>query len=87
MLAKSWKRILLIVLIIACFINVINKIHKKVSFNKEMDETAAYFNEVKAKENAEKAKQPDNTVKPADLVNIIKDNYSSPQIDYNNLIN
>ena len=80
MLAKSWKRVLLIVLIIACFCNIISKIHRKVSFNKEMDETAAYFNEVKAKEEAENPKQPRETI---DIINTIKDNYTTPHINYN----
>lgn len=33
MLAKSWKKILLIILIIACLWNIITKIAYKVSFN------------------------------------------------------
>jgi len=33
MLAKSWKKILLVILIIACLWNIISKISDKVSFN------------------------------------------------------
>lgn len=33
MLAKSWKKIFLIILIIACLWNIISKIAYKVSFN------------------------------------------------------
>lgn len=37
MLAKNWKRILLIVVIIACIINLGIKLSKKVSFDRALD--------------------------------------------------
>ena len=37
MLAKYWKKILLVILIIACLINIISKLLKVVSFNNTLD--------------------------------------------------
>lgn len=45
MLAKTWKKIGLLILIIACLYNVMNKIVRKVSFDEEMESTAKYYNE------------------------------------------
>lgn len=45
MIAKLWKKIGLLILIIACIYNVMNKIVKKVSFDNEMESTATYYNE------------------------------------------
>lgn len=41
MLAKQWKRIGLIILIIACFANVTSKLVKKVSFNSNVKSTVS----------------------------------------------
>ena len=37
MIAKNWKRILLIILIICCLINAITKIVKLISFDNTID--------------------------------------------------
>lgn len=36
MLAKNWKRIGLVILILACLVNIVVKLTKKVSFEKEL---------------------------------------------------
>ena len=41
MLAKHWKRIGLIILIIACFANITSKLVKKVSFNTNIKSTVS----------------------------------------------
>ncbi len=42
MLAKSWKKILLLVLIIACLFNIINKLVHKASMEQEVRASAEY---------------------------------------------
>lgn len=42
MLAKYWKKIGLLILIIACIFNVMGKLINKVSLNKEMISSAIY---------------------------------------------
>ncbi len=42
MLAKYWKKIGLLILIIACVFNVMSKLVNKVSLNKEMISSAIY---------------------------------------------
>ena len=54
MLKKYWKKIGMLILIIACVFNVMNKLVHKISLNKEMLQSAQYiFNEQK-NENKEK---------------------------------
>ena len=43
MLAKKWKKILMVVLIIMCIINIGNKIVNKISLDKEMSYSATYM--------------------------------------------
>ncbi len=43
MLAKYWKKIGMLILIIACVFNIMNKLVKKVSLNKEMISSAIYM--------------------------------------------
>lgn len=47
MLAKSWKRIGLIILIIACLINIGCKIASKISFDDAIAEVKSNFNKSK----------------------------------------
>ena len=47
MLAKSWKKILLVILIIACLFNVVSKLVKRNSFKQELIATYNYFVENK----------------------------------------
>lgn len=42
MLAKYWKKIGLLILIIACVFNIMSKLIHKVSLNEEMIESAIY---------------------------------------------
>ena len=42
MLAKYWKKIGLLILIIACIFNIIEKLLNKLSLNKEMVSSAMY---------------------------------------------
>ncbi len=42
MLAKYWKKIGLLILIIACVFNIMSKLVNKVSLNKEMISSAIY---------------------------------------------
>lgn len=50
MLAKSWKKILLFILIIACLFNIINKLVHKASMEEEIKASAAYVQEKQANE-------------------------------------
>lgn len=43
MLAKYWKKIGLVILIVACLINVMSKLVNKVSLNKELTATVEYL--------------------------------------------
>ena len=43
MLKKYWKRIGMLILIIACVFNVMNKLVHKLSLNKEMLQSAQYI--------------------------------------------
>lgn len=48
MLAKYWKKIGIIILIVACLINVMFKLVNKVSFNDELKASVQYlYNEYK----------------------------------------
>ena len=47
MLGKSWKKILLVVLIVACLFNVVSKLVKRNSFKQELIATYNYFVENK----------------------------------------
>ncbi len=50
MLKKYWKKIGMLILIIACVFNVMSKLVHKLSLNKEMIESAQYmFSEEKTK--------------------------------------
>lgn len=45
MLAKMWKKVLLIVVILACLFNVVTKIVKKTSLEQELRSSAQYMQE------------------------------------------
>lgn len=47
MLGKWWKKIALIILIIACVINISIKIVNRPSFKAEMQSSAEYFQDLK----------------------------------------
>ena len=43
MVAKYWKKVCILVLIIACLFNIVIKLVHKVSFNKEILSSAQYM--------------------------------------------
>ena len=51
MIAKIWKKILLLILIIACLFNVINKIVHKASMKEEVSASAEYVQKKLESEN------------------------------------
>ena len=42
MVAKIWKKLLLIILIVACLFNIVLKLVNKSSLNKELESSAQY---------------------------------------------
>lgn len=52
MIAKHWKKIGFIILIIACLFNIVNKLVRKVSVQDELQQSADYVQEQRMKENA-----------------------------------
>ena len=54
MLAKYWKKIGLLILIIACVFNIMGKLVNKLSLNKEMLYSAQYMYEQEQEENQTK---------------------------------
>ena len=51
MLAKYWKKIGLIILIVSCIFNIMSKLVKKVSLNTELEASATYVNQINQEEN------------------------------------
>ncbi len=51
MLKKHWKRIGMIILIVACVFNVMGKLVNKLSLNKEMLYSAEYMQEQQNEQN------------------------------------
>lgn len=51
MLKKTWKKIGLIILIVACVFNIMSKLVHKISFNKELLQSAQYMFDEQRKEN------------------------------------
>ena len=51
MLSKIWKKIGLIILIIACLWNIIFKLVHIISFDKAMDNVKVYFEQMKKNKN------------------------------------
>ena len=51
MLAKYWKKIGLIIVIVACLFNVMIKLINKLSFDKEMLSSAQYMQDQSDKDN------------------------------------
>ena len=62
MLKKYWKKIGLVILIIACVFNIVGKLVRKISFNKELVQSAQYMFDSKKEENvsAQNQKQENN---------------------------
>lgn len=51
MIAKYWKKIGFIILIVACLFNVVSKLVKKTSVKDELQQSADYIQEQRLKEN------------------------------------
>ena len=47
MLSKNWKKIGMLILIIACIFNIMGKLVHKLSLNKEMLYSAQYMDKIK----------------------------------------
>lgn len=47
MIAKIWKKVLFIILIIACLFNIVNKLVHKSSLNQELKSSAEYLEQQK----------------------------------------
>ncbi len=54
MLKKYWKKIGMLILIIACVFNIMNKLVHKMSLNKEMLQSAQYIFSEQKNTNTEK---------------------------------
>ncbi len=54
MLKRYWKKIGMLILIVACVFNVMNKLVHKLSLNKEMLQSAQYVYSEQEKENKQK---------------------------------
>ena len=54
MLKKYWKKIGMLILIIACVFNVMNKLVHKVSLNREILQSAQYVFDEQKNENKQK---------------------------------
>ena len=45
MVAKIWKKVLFVILIIACLFNIVNKLVHKASLEQELESSAQYIQE------------------------------------------
>ena len=50
-MAKIWKKLLLVILIVACLFNVVSKIVKRYSLKEEMQSSIHYMEEHQKNEN------------------------------------
>lgn len=50
MIAKIWKKVLFIILIIACLFNIVNKLVHKASLEQELQSSAEYVQQQQEKE-------------------------------------
>lgn len=48
MVAKLWKKVLFVILIIACLFNIVNKLVHKASLEQELESSAQYIQQQKA---------------------------------------
>ena len=48
MIAKIWKKVLFVILIIACLFNIVNKLVHKASLEQELQSSAEYVQEQKS---------------------------------------
>ena len=57
MLKKYWKKIGMLILIIACVFNIMSKLVNKLSLNKEMIYSAEYMSEIQQNQEEENQKK------------------------------
>ena len=50
MVAKIWKKVLFIILIISCLFNIVNKLVHKASLQQELQSSAEYIEQKKEEE-------------------------------------
>lgn len=50
MVAKIWKKLLFVILIVACLFNIVNKIVHKASLEQELQSSAEYIKEKQLEE-------------------------------------
>ena len=53
MIAKIWKKVLFIILIVACLFNVVSKLVHKASLEEELQSSAQYIQEKRLEEGIE----------------------------------
>ena len=54
MIAKIWKKVLFVILIVACLFNIVNKLVHKASLEQELQSSAQYIQEKKLEEGIQK---------------------------------
>ena len=73
MLAKLWKKVLMLILIIACLFNVVTKLVKNLSLEEELLSSAQYIQDrqdaEKAKEETEQESENQNNVENSNSTN------------------
>ena len=50
MIAKIWKKVLFVILIVACLFNIVNKLVHKSSLNEELQSSAEYIQQQQIEE-------------------------------------
>ena len=50
MIAKIWKKVLFVILIVACLFNIVNKLVHKASLEQELQSSAEFIQEQQLKE-------------------------------------
>ena len=50
MIAKIWKKVLFLILIVACLFNIVNKLVHKASLEQELQSSAEYIQEKQLEE-------------------------------------
>ena len=64
MLAKYWKKICILILIIACLFNIMLKLVNRISFNKEIISSARYmYDEYQREKDKNVLRNSENVVK------------------------
>ena len=62
MLARSWKKIGMLILIIACIFNIMNKLINKLSLNTELIDSAEYMKIIEKEDKKQNQETKNNTI-------------------------